>query len=500
MNASDRDVYIISDLHIGGRYPDTTAGPGARGFRICTRTDALTQFISDLAGHAREGSAIELVINGDFVDFLAEEDEPNEGNDGPVWVPFIADPERARATLDTIIDRDAPLFEALRALLAAGGRLTVLLGNHDIELSFPLVRTRLTERLDASDDAAVRLVYDGEAYVVGDAIVEHGNRYDGFNMIDHDALRRMRSLQSRRLPVPPEHEMTPPPGSRLVARLMNPIKHDYPFVDLLKPEIETVIPILLALEPRYRYRGLELKRLRDEAKRREPIEPGLPAYGGDIASVGDAFADESGTQRDALLSVLHGVLPGDEPERFLDAITADEGPVVNQDIASYGVREVLGLARLVLPDRPGLERRLPALLSAVRAARGDRSFDRSCETDKAYLEAAETLAASGFRYVVFGHTHLAKQVVLGRPEAPRAAQGALYFNTGTWADIMRFPEGIVDPANPHALDDLRAFVGDLAERRFSRWIQFAPTFVKLEVRGGRVTHGELRDFNAFASP
>jgi hypothetical protein len=100
--------------------------------------------------------------------------------------------------------------------------------------------------------------------------------------------------------------------------------------------------------------------------------------------------------------------------------------------------------------------------------------------------AARALADRGFRYVIFGHTHLAKHIDLGG--------GKAYFNTGTWADLLRFPKGIVSPGNPRALAELRAFVDDLVNRRFAAWIHFNPTYVRLEVEGDRVTHAELATF------
>jgi hypothetical protein len=95
----------------------------------------------------------------------------------------------------------------------------------------------------------LRFIYDGEAYAIGDALVEHGNRYDGWNAIDYDALRRVCSLQSRGQPIPSNLRLQPPAGSQLVAAVMNPIKRNYPFIDLLKPESTAAVPLLLALEP-----------------------------------------------------------------------------------------------------------------------------------------------------------------------------------------------------------------------------------------------------------
>ncbi|MEJ2238454.1 MAG: hypothetical protein P8X82_09175, partial [Gemmatimonadales bacterium] len=89
MEKPARQVFVISDLHIGGDYaaPDD---PDDRGFRISTQVPALTSFVTALADKQPGGPVIELVINGDFIDFLAEK-VPNSSG----WEPFTLDPEVA---------------------------------------------------------------------------------------------------------------------------------------------------------------------------------------------------------------------------------------------------------------------------------------------------------------------------------------------------------------------------------------------------------------------
>ena len=63
-------------------------------------------------------------------------------------------------------------------------------------------------------------------------LIEHGNRFDAWNAVPHGALRRLRSQLSRRLPTAPDFPALP--GSRLVVDVMNPLKKQYPFIDLLQ--------------------------------------------------------------------------------------------------------------------------------------------------------------------------------------------------------------------------------------------------------------------------
>ncbi len=168
--------------------------------------------------------------------------------------------------------------------MTQGGRLTVLLGNHDIELSLPSVRTAFRHALGVKPGHDFEFLYDGEAYVVGDALIEHGNRYDAWNQIDLDSLRRVRSLLSRRQDIPERYRFDPPAGSHMVASVINTIKIQYPFIDLLKPEEAAVVPILLALEPAYRSRLAAVAALAYRTLSHGLDAPAMPKFGGDIRS------------------------------------------------------------------------------------------------------------------------------------------------------------------------------------------------------------------------
>ena len=66
---------------------------------------------------------------------------------------------------------------------------------------------------------------------------------------------------------------TPNAGSQLVVEVMNAVKRDYPFVDLLKPETEAVLPILAALNPKLLRRldeltGIARRKAADAARMR----------------------------------------------------------------------------------------------------------------------------------------------------------------------------------------------------------------------------------------
>jgi UDP-2,3-diacylglucosamine pyrophosphatase LpxH len=503
-----RQVFVISDLHVGGVYPDSD-DPQDRGFRINTQVPQLTAFVTALADKQPGEPAIELVINGDFVDFLAESDSSSAG-----WQPFVPDPQAAARRLEAIVERDRALFTALGRLLSRGHRLTVTLGNHDIELALPPVRKRLMELIGVEGHHQFHFVYDGEAYVIGDVLIEHGNRYDMFNVVDHDALRRFRSLLSRNQAVPAEQQFNAPTGSHIVASIMNPVKTSYPFIDLLKPETGAAVPILLALEPGARNQLGRLALMVKRARKHRLSSAAMPGFGGDIRAEGDAsgsfgqdigsFDDDMGVDAavshgdfgdsgdygergdDALAAVVSEAM-GDDADGFLAEFT-QPAPIGEDISAADFFDRSMGLASLLLA-RSGddVERRLPSLLKALRAVQGDKSFDRSIETAREYLDAARALARGGFRCVVFGHTHLAKRVVL--------EDDALYINTGTWADVMGFPMEILAGSDEAALAKLREFVQDIGTGKLNRWIRFGATYARLDLDADhRLMQAELLDF------
>jgi hypothetical protein len=104
---------------------------------------------------------------------------------------FTAQDAAAGKKLSSIFERTDEVWKNLEAFVGAGCSLTLLLGNHDIELSLPTPRRILLDRLGPG---RIEFIYDNQAFV--DGLIEHGNRYDSWNVIAHDQLREVRSAMS----------------------------------------------------------------------------------------------------------------------------------------------------------------------------------------------------------------------------------------------------------------------------------------------------------------
>lgn len=482
---TSKKLYVISDLHIGGKYPnDSDEGTTIinRGFRICTQVKKLSKFIKEIGDRGRqENINTELVINGDFIDFLAEEWKGENK-----WIPFIEDSLAAANQLEkVIIPRDQCFFDALSEFLDKGHKLTIMIGNHDVELSLPTVRSVLFKSLNA-EGKKLTFIYDGEAYQVGRVLIEHGNRYDGFNVVDFDGLRQIRSLQSR-WEYKNNFVFTPPLGSFLVATIMNKIKESYPFIDLLKPETTAAIPILLALAPQYRKHIFYIASLVHQARQHGPDEEGVIRYKSEISTtINDG--------RKILIDRFEnsGVSPNKINDFFQTLDSSDEIPTrsdlrTEAEIASVSSSTVWAyLQLLVARESKPLSSRLPALLTALQANRSDTSFVRDKE-EKQYAIPAERLLKNEFvDVVIFGHTHLPKKVDF---------DNGVYINSGTWADIIEFPYDLLKLPEDQALTELEKFVKDIESKEFDNYIKSQSNFALIELdNNGKVINAKLDDY------
>jgi UDP-2,3-diacylglucosamine pyrophosphatase LpxH len=534
-----RRLFVISDLHLGGR-PDARDAKGnvTPGSQICNAYPELVAFIRWLTTQGADVAPadLELVINGDLVDFLADDGEDDASLRAQIWT---ANEDDVIRKLDRIVwrarvDLYDGVFQALRDFLAGGHRLTLLLGNHDVELALPAVRRHLTELL-GGEGVRLKFIYDGEAYAVGPVLIEHGNRYDPWNAINHSTLRQERSMLSRGLR-PNEKErkdlyFVVPAGTYLVIHFMNRIKSRYRFIDLLKPETNAVVPLLLALEPDYRPDLDAIVRAgpiaRDVLRRvlgprqREAAVPtrdrgGLlsdhAAEKGEAArSRGDELVNRAVSQPPA-----GSRLPAEERNPWEDVI-ADQDVSLDDVLAQTLKPEDLPFFRVtpaehghplsfhesvdravnwlsarvkVLTEKAGSAsayfhvaeartdaqrlRQLHAALAQLTC--GDASFDLGKELSGYEDAARDTAKSGGFQVVTYGHTHLPKQISL----VERGSGPPWYFNTGTWCDVMRLPAAIAekyDTAREKVLD----FFDAIKQNKFDKYRQRYLTFLQIDL-------------------
>jgi UDP-2,3-diacylglucosamine pyrophosphatase LpxH len=441
-------VSVISDLHMGGE----------EGFQIFGQGTLLAAFIDHLQRESPAASA--LVINGDMVDFLAE----------PGAKAF--DPAGAIAKLDRIsADKSfRPVWDALRKYVKTR-RLVMTLGNHDIELALPWVKHHLLGLLTDGDSKALSnttLAFDGSGFAcaIGDSKVLclHGNEVDTWNVTDHETLRRIAcDVAQGRSP----SDWIPNAGAKLVIEVMNDIKREYAFIDLLKPEKEAAVRLLLILKPDQR---AKLRAVAEVASRR--VWDGVRRAVGWLSVEEDA---DSGTRHDALARIVGKAETKVDAEKLLDRAEAMFRETNAIDLVYGQQNQQLNWWDAVSAT---LRRREPheIALEAIKEVAGTTTFDVG-QVDGDF-QLIDQLVGGEYDVVVAGHTHLARVL-------DRARGRGRYFNSGTWASLMHLTTAQLQSAASFkpVFETLRksttiAGLGQLVGTR--------PTVVTVRTQGARV--------------
>jgi UDP-2,3-diacylglucosamine pyrophosphatase LpxH len=399
------ELQVVSDLHLGGR----------EGFQIFASAQELAWLARQVAASKVAGQAA-LLVNGDFIDFLAED------------VPRAFDPDGVAAKLDRVLaDKHfKPVFDAFADLLAQPRRLLIInLGNHDLELALPWVRERLAAALcrgSALARSQLHLVTDGTGVRarVGHASVLclHGNEIDAWNVTDHERLRRI--ARDRQYGLPTEF-WVPNAGSQLVVEVLNPIKADYPFVDLLKPETQAVIPVLSALNPALMPRLREIAaiaarsaadalRLRTGFLGADTDDGGPPGTAAPLSTRAGSASPQASAQ----------VLMQQAERAFAGGVT----PI---SLVRSSQADQLGFWTAAW-DRLRGQPTHEVLREALECLDQDRSFEPG-EPDDTFRQ-FDARVGPEIHLLLTGHTHLARSL-------PRTRGGGHYFNSGTWARLMR---------------------------------------------------------------
>jgi len=371
---------------------------------------------------------------------------------------------------------DAVVYTALAKHVAGGHGLTILIGNHDLELALPDVQSALCEALKCRI-GAIHFVDDGRAWRLGGALVEHGNRYDDANLNDWNSLREIAACQSRG--EAPLSALEPSFGSQLVHKVVHKYKQSFEFIDTLQPQGVLVAYLMAALEPGLLehlpallkvWRGQSRQaRHADGAAPRNKTSRGSDVRTSEAPSPDEVFGPEIDTSR---LDLLFGLTPPPRVRR------GEVGTVVREMLRPGDT----ALLRYLNSDEPVPRSRL----ELVQATLAEMTWsDRSLELDGPtgpYGRAAERLRRSTrAQVVVMGHTHQARHI--GPPEL------AEYINTGTWADLVRVPQDVL-AASDSGLAALESWLRDLSRDRNVRVLQ--PSWAELRVEpNGAVTSARL---------
>lgn len=515
-------VFVVSDLHLGGRGAARLPQGQGVDFRMCSEHGQrrLVQLIRRhiLPVHTLTCPA-HLVINGDFIDFLAEPDVSSATG----YAAFTFDESVAVAKLQRILDQpgynfadgSAPtdgnlgcseVFEALADFVTTPGTyLTILLGNHDLELAWKESLKALATKLGA-DQGCVYFCPDGSPLILGEKAlyIDHGNRVDAWNRVNYKTL--MRYMGGDR-----SSTFAPPPGSDLVVRIMNKIKEKYSFVDLLKPEKRTAIPILwfLADKPEreklvdhffsinYAFKVLYNKIAAvtnfqssssvTHASQLPLFEPPIPYRAAKEVAwkrEREVIQGPETIDRQSLAEALREelVLASDIESFLTGQITAKVAPAANTGfVQKVGA---IGQAARSEPMRSSYSaisadaQRViqESLLRTIQLFYADNPQALSIYEGKDETTASALKLLKIYQVVIYGHTHLIKRRDL--------ANGHSYCNLGTFADLMLVPEPVFSPVHSATpATTLHTLLLDLENNQLAAHRKTLPGFAQVDIDG-----------------
>jgi UDP-2,3-diacylglucosamine pyrophosphatase LpxH len=216
---SDKIVLVISDLHL-------SAGASLNGKRNLLEDfhadEELIEFLNFYSSDQIKAAQIELIINGDFLDFLAVP-----------YVEFFDDEfwseTAAVKKLELIYHAHQNVFDALIVFLKAKHRkITYMVGNHDAELIFPLVREKLLSYFPEELSGLFNIKYDQDIYSPAAGVyIKHGHQYE----FAHQFSLEEAIIETEN----GERYYQPPWGSYYVTQVINKYKQDRYYINQIRP-------------------------------------------------------------------------------------------------------------------------------------------------------------------------------------------------------------------------------------------------------------------------
>lgn len=424
-----RTIVVISDLHIGAGTLDD--------FDVAIELE-LVAFLTVLS---KSSTQIELVINGDFLNFV----QSDPWNDPDLRAPSVDhhflcfSQSQSMSKLDSILDGHPNVFTALGNFLRenTAHRLVLLPGNHDPDLFWPDIRSALRTVLERSARSPLgdRLRFHLEEVYrppwAPSVWIEHGHQHDPCNNFFFGD-KSFWSTASSPIFVDSlgEERLMECVGTRFLNKYLNHLDDAYPFVDNVKPFSRFLKSFgVSALAPGY-----------------GPVTAAAAVWGmlKYIAStVKKSTGDLLGIQTRVPPSAAAVVAAGWE------LLSQAEREVFIARLRSKGIRVDASLP-ILLADQRSAELILDALADDLQLASalpqpssallgiggggatltlaGGYIADESAELIRAARRALRDAGASA---VIMGHTH----------EPKDHPHGLSYVNTGSWTRYLKIEPG-----------------------------------------------------------
>ncbi len=232
MSQERRIKLIISDLHLGkGR---TLEGGQTNPLEEFIYAEKLVEFLGHYTSGKFADYQVELIINGDFFNFLQVDFRGH-------FLTVITEQVSLQKLKETVAGHPQ-VFRALREFAShPGNEITYVVGNHDQGMLWPALRAYLNDVLQTS----VR--YKNLVYFVDGFHIEHGHMHEAANRFDPKKFFLRKNL--------PEPILNLPFGSHFFIDFVLKVKHKHPHVDKVRP-FQRMVGWSLLYEPLFTLRTL----------------------------------------------------------------------------------------------------------------------------------------------------------------------------------------------------------------------------------------------------
>lgn len=206
MNDEKLHTVILSDLHLS----DAELGqPGRSLWKRYKRPkffiDQSFRRLLHFLQMEVKSEKIELILNGDIFDFDSVMRLPLHTRFHVSWLEkkrgLLPEEEKSRFKMEVILGDHPVWVESIRELIQNGHSVVFVIGNHDIELHWPMVQKELLKAI-TNDETQEKQVRFCEFFYVSneDTVVEHGNQYDDYCVVAnpiHPMIRKGKRIQVR---------------------------------------------------------------------------------------------------------------------------------------------------------------------------------------------------------------------------------------------------------------------------------------------------------------
>lgn len=203
---------VISDLHLGkGRVLENG---GLNSLEEFYYGEKLVEFLHYYSSGIYRDYEVELIINGDFLNFLQVD---YKGHFLTVITESVA-----LEVMKSIVDGHRNVFKAMAEFAAKpGNAITYVVGNHDQAMLWPACRAYFNQMVGTP------IRYKNIVYYFDGVHIEHGHMHEAANRMDPKKFFLKKDLA--------EPILNLPFGSHFFVELVLKVKHKYPHVDKIRP-------------------------------------------------------------------------------------------------------------------------------------------------------------------------------------------------------------------------------------------------------------------------